>query len=149
MESLFDPKAKAAILSRLQALSPASVRQWGKMDPAQALAHCVCPLELSLGKEPVKQRVIGKLLSWMVRKKALGAIPFDRNMPTDATFRVNGPRDLGAERERLRSAIEKFTSAGPAEAAKKPHLFFGTLSGDEWGIVMWKHVDHHLRQFGA
>jgi len=30
-----------------------------------------------------------------------------------------------------------------------PRCFFGKLSGKEWGELMYKHIDHHLRQFGA
>ncbi|MDZ4803510.1 MAG: DUF1569 domain-containing protein [Candidatus Eisenbacteria bacterium] len=31
----------------------------------------------------------------------------------------------------------------------EPNPIFGNLSVDEWGKLSWKHLDHHLRQFGA
>ncbi|WP_083836419.1 DUF1569 domain-containing protein [Nitritalea halalkaliphila] len=34
------------------------------------------------------------------------------------------------------------------DTIRTPHPFFGPLNKKEWGIVLFKHSDHHLRQFG-
>ncbi len=147
MNDLFDAEARGAILERLDTLQADSPRQWGKMTPAQMLAHCAAPLD-GAGR-PGRRRLIGRLLGPLVRKKILGVAPFGRNAPTDPDFVVKDERDFGAEKAKLVQAIAAFVARGPEGAAASTHPFFGRLSGFEWGGLMYKHLDHHLRQFGA
>jgi hypothetical protein len=149
MQTLFDAPARAAILGRIANLKPTSARQWGKMDSAQMLTHCSLALDVANGELVRKQMLLGKLLSGFVRKGLLGEEPFTKNSPTDPAFVVADARDFAAEKARLERSIERFRERGASEAAKATHSFFGKLSGEEWGVLMWKHLDHHLRQFGA
>lgn len=75
--------------------------------------------------------------------------PIRRNTPTVAEMRVADERDLGHERRRLCGLIDRFAAAGPAGCTTHPHSFFGPLTPQEWAVLMYKHLDHHLRQFGA
>jgi hypothetical protein len=125
-----------------------SVRQWGKMDAAQMCAHCATALEAGTGDKPLKHKLIGKLLGPLVRKKMLGDEAFPRNSPTDPTFVFTDPREFAVEKQRLQAVIVRFVDRGPARAAEATHSFLGRLSGEEWGRLMGKHLDHHLRQFG-
>jgi len=147
--TLFDAHDRDALLARLAQLRPDSPRQWGTMTPAQALRHCALALETATGDRPMKQKLIGKILAPLVRKSILGDKPFGKNSPTDPSFRVPDERDFIADRVRLSELIARFVERGPAEAGKAPHAFFGKLTGDEWGTLMYKHIDHHLRQFAA
>jgi len=149
MKTLFDAADREALIARIRALDPAAARQWGKMDPAQMLCHCGRALETATGDRPMKQKLIGKILAPLVRKSALGEKPFSKNGPTDPTFVVNDQRDFGAEKTRLLSLIERFAQRDRAEVGKEAHAFFGKLTGEEWGELMYKHIDHHLRQFGG
>ncbi len=149
MVNLFDVATRAALLTRLEGLQAESERQWGKMTPAQMCAHCSAALEVATGETPHRRLPIGYLVGWMVRGRMLGPEPFPKSSPTDPRFVVSGPRDFAAERTRLREQVELFVARGREGVAKRPHSFLGRLSGDEWGIVMGKHLDHHLRQFGA
>lgn len=149
MSTLFDAADRDSILQRLAKLEAGSTRQWGKMNPAQALTHCSLALETATGVRPMKQKLIGKLLAPLVRSSVLGEKPFGKNSPTDPTFVVSDARDFAKERERLVGLVERFAKAGPEGAASYTHAFFGKLAGEEWGRLMYKHLDHHLRQFGA
>jgi hypothetical protein len=149
MLNLFDTATRTSLLARLGGLRAESERQWGKMTPAQMCAHCTAALEVATGDEPRKRSLMGYLFGGLVRAKMLGPEPFPKNSPTDPTFVVTDPRDFAAERARLVQQVELFTRRGPDVAATRPHTFLGRLSGDEWGVVMGKHLDHHLRQFGA
>jgi hypothetical protein len=62
---------------------------------------------------------------------------------------VTDDRDFESERRRLTDIINRFCELGPENASKQTHSFFGRLSGEEWGFLMYKHLDHHFRQFGA
>ena len=148
MRSLFDPADRKSISERLGALESSSSRKWGKMNAGQMLAHCSAALETSTGDRPMKQAFIGKVLAPFVRRTVLSEKPFGKNSPTDPTFVIRDERDFGAERKRLLDLINRFAQRGPAEAGKATHSFFGRLSGEEWGRLMYKHIDHHLQQFG-
>ena len=149
MKTLFDPAAHKAITDRLAALPPTAARQWGKMDVAQMLAHCAAALEVGTGDRPRKQALVGKVLAPFVRGSVLGDKPFSRNSPTDPTFVITDSRDFAREKERLIELIARFAAGGAASAGGQMHSFFGRISGEEWGTLMYKHLDHHLGQFGG
>jgi len=92
--------------------------------------------------------LIGRVLGPLVKTKVLRN-PLGRNAPTAKIFIVSDERDLRKEGERLSRLVERFASGGQAGCTTHPHTFFGNMTPDEWGILMYKHVDHHLQQFGV
>jgi hypothetical protein len=72
-----------------------------------------------------------------------------RNSPTSKELVIKDVRDFETERKRLSTLISRFAAVGPAGCTAHPHAFFGSLTPDEWAVLMYKHLDHHLRQFGA
>ncbi len=149
MENLFAPADRARIEERIRSLRPDSPRQWGRMDAAQALAHCTLGLEAATGDRPTRQKWIGKILGPVFKGYFLGPRPFSRNAPTAPVFLVADPRDFERERGRLLAVVGRFADAGPDAASRQTHAFLGRMTGEEWGRAQWKHLDHHLRQFGA
>lgn len=149
MKSLFDPADRESIRRRLGALQVGSPRQWGKMNAAQMVTHCARALETGSGDRPMKQAFLGRLVTPFIRSSVLGEKPFGKNSPTDPTFVVSGERDFEAERQALLDLIDRFAARGVDAAGKETHAFFGKLSGPEWGELMYKHIDHHLQQFGV
>ena len=149
MQNLFNATDRDELVRRLANLQPSSSRQWGKMNVAQMLAHCAVALEVACGDPIRKQALLGRVLAPFVRKSVLGDKPFSRNGPTDPSFKIADERDFAAERARLTALVDKFCSRGQDGADGLVHSFFGRLSADEWGRLMYKHLDHHLRQFSA
>jgi hypothetical protein len=149
VENLFRPDDRAAIVRRLEALRPDAPRQWGKMDAAQMLAHLSVGFAQATGDRPQKQIFIGKILAPFIKGWFLGPKPFSRNSPTGPDFIIQDARDFATERRLLLGLVSKFCDGGPERANPWPHGFIGRMRGDEWGRVQWKHLDHHLRQFGA
>ncbi|RKY14948.1 MAG: hypothetical protein DRQ55_20115 [Planctomycetota bacterium] len=149
MMSLFDDNTKTELVTRLGQLSGDAERQWGKMDPAQTMAHVAVALAAATGDTPAKQSLLGKLLTPFFRKAILGEKPFGKNGPTAPVFVIADGREFGEERSRVVQLIDAFVAAGPEAAGRQPHVFLGAMTGDEWGRLQAKHIDHHLRQFGA
>jgi hypothetical protein len=149
MKTLFDDNDRASIQKRIEALTSDTNPQWGKMKVAQMLTHCAIPLEEASGSQPVKQSLMGKVLTPFIRTSLLGEKPFKRNSPTSPNLVIADDRDFLTEHQRLMKAIEGFAKVGPDTVAKATHRLFGTLSGKEWGEFMYKHLDHHLQQFGV
>lgn len=149
MPSLFQVEGLAEMLRRLQALQPGTPAVWGKMDVAQMLAHCQVPLRVASGELRLPRSFLGRLLGGMVKKKVTGPEPFRRGLPTDARFRVEEPREFAHEQRELMGLLERLQKAGPGGLTREPHPFFGPMSAEEWDALLWKHMDHHLQQFGV
>jgi hypothetical protein len=149
MQNFFEAPHGDRILARVAALGPDAVRQWGKMTVAQMLAHCAVAVEAANGDRPMKQALLGKILTPFVRSSFVGPKPYSRGAPTGPLLVVSDPRDFATEKSRLLGALRRLREAGPDAAARHPHGFIGRMTGEEWGLVQWKHLDHHLRQFGG
>lgn len=150
MKNLYEAGTAQEVKERIARLRPDSKRQWGKMSPAQAVAHCAVAMEWAVGDTRPRRMLIGRILGPMVKSKAIGdEQPMRRNAPTAKSLVVADDRNLAVEQKRLCALIDRFASAGPAGCTSHPHTFFGPLTPAEWATLMYKHLDHHLRQFGA
>ena len=149
MQNMFNPEDRAAIERRFKVLQPDSPRQWGKMNPAQMLAHCAAALEAPLGERQEARSIIGRLIAPFVRSSTFGEQPLPRNTPTDPDCVIVDEREFLAEQRRLLEKLTRFCDRGPSAADRRMHSFFGALSGQDWGRFVYKHLDHHLRQFGG
>jgi Protein of unknown function (DUF1569) len=149
MKSLFEPATTEEVKERMARMRPDSERQWGKMSPAQALAHCSAAMEVSVGLKFPPRNLFGRLIGRRVLKTFLAGKPFPHNSPTDKSFVVKDDRNFAMERQRLLGLIDRFVEAGPAGCTKHPHSFFGHLTPQEWAELTYIHLDHHLRQFGV
>lgn len=147
IKNLFDTAVKQEIINRLNKLSPQSQRQWGKMDVAQMLAHLQVPIGVALGTHTVKGNLLMKLILPLFKKKLYDEKPWKQGLPTDKTFIMTGKtKDFELERNKLMDMVSRFTEAN---MVNEKHPIFGRLTKEQWSKATWKHIDHHLKQFGA
>lgn len=153
MRDLFDPLLVEDTKGRIMQLRPQSEPQWGSMGVAQTLAHCTSGMEMAMGViqakgAPFPANLIGRLIKTLVFRDDK---PMRRNSPSSPELFSADPAmcDFGRERSRLLAAIESFAHRGPSACSGHPHPFFGRLKPEQWAILMYKHIDHHLRQFGV
>lgn len=153
MKHLFDPLLVEDTKQRIMQLRPESERQWGSMGVAQTLAHCTSGIEMATGaiharRAPFPANLIGRLIKPLVFRDDK---PMRRNSPSSTELFGADPAqcDFASERSRLLAAIEGFRTLGPCGCSRHPHPFFGQLDPEQWAILMYKHLDHHLRQFGV
>jgi hypothetical protein len=150
MKTLFNPADAASLKIRIHALAPDSPRHWGSMTPTQTLAHCSAGLAMALGDINPPRARIGRLLGPVIKRLAVGnEEPMRRNSPTMQEIIITNCKDFAAEQSHLSDEIDRVIAAGPAGCTTHPHAFFGPLTPAEWGNLMHKHLDHHLRQFGV
>jgi hypothetical protein len=149
MKNLFDKPAYEEIMSRINKLSANSQRQWGKMEMAQMLAHCKEAFKVPLSEAPLKQMFIGKLFGWVFKKSLYTDKPWKQNLPTAPQFIIKDNRDFEKEKSELILLVNKFHTGNPSSIEKIVHPMFGKFTGEQWGKAMYKHLDHHLTQFGA
>ena len=149
MKTIFDTETRDELFERLGRLSPQSERQWGKMAPSQMMEHVARALDMAMGKKPMKQIFLGKVLSRFFKKEFLGEKPFKPNRPTGPDFRIKDEPEFEATRARLSRQINEFHDLGESGLDGNVHGFFGPLTGKQWGETQYKHLDHHFRQFGV
>jgi hypothetical protein len=149
MKSLFEKSAVDDLLERIEKLTPQTQHQWGKMTVDQMLAHCAAGLDMASGNIKPPRAFIGKLIGGFFKDFYTNDKPFSKNGPTDAALKINDARDYHKEKVRLQESILRFSQNGIAGVTSWPHPFFGKLTPEAWGIGMYKHMDHHFRQFGV
>ena len=148
MKNLFEAATVEEVKERMAQRRPDSERLWGKMNPAQTLAHCSAAMEMAVGERTPPRILIGRLLGRFAKKSMIvNEKPMPRNVGTDKSLVVSDERDFVVERQRLREFIDRFATGGPGACTKHPHFFFGPLTPMEWAALMYQHLDHHLRQF--
>jgi hypothetical protein len=147
IKNLFDEAAYRDIVQRIEQLTPANERVWGKMNISQMLAHCARIFGIPNSDKPVPRMFIGRLLGPMMRPLLYNEKPWKQGLPTAPYLKVVDQREFEKEKAALLERIRQFYELGPGKAGRFPHPFFGKMTPEQWGKSMWKHVDHHLRQF--
>ena len=147
MKSYFDAEVQAELRGRLQALQPGSPALWGRMNAPQMLAHCVEGMGMPTGDVRCRWS-FPSLFGWMFKKIAYSDTPFRHNVPTAPELMVADPREFQKEKARLLEAFGRL-AAGPGAIRNHRHPFFGNLTDAQWGVLLFKHLDHHFRQFGV
>lgn len=147
VKNLFDPAIKQNILDRINKLTADSKAQWGKMNVAQMLAHCQMPIGVAEGTHQLKRTLFGRIVGPMVKSMLYNDKPFKRNLPTDPSFIMHGEEKVfETEKQKLLTMIINFSEVN---MINETHPFFGKLSKEQWSRGMYKHLDHHLQQFGV
>jgi hypothetical protein len=148
--NFLNPADNKALISRLFRLMPDAQRRWGTMNAGQMLVHCADQLRVSRGEKPVTSlRVPGllkPLLKWYFITRLQEFKPNMKTLPElDARAGMTPPVSFATDHATLVGLL--------APARYRPegvdHPLFGHLSAREFGEITWKHLDHHLRQFGV
>jgi hypothetical protein len=148
MKSIFNKTDNSEILTRIDKLTKDSRAEWGKMNVAQMLEHCKQPIYVATGKLELKRTFIGFMFGKMAKKSLINAKTFKKNLPTDKNFIIKGDRNFDAAKSEL-MALVKGLGSGEEKIVCELHPFFGKMSMEDWDILHYKHLDHHLRQFGV
>lgn len=133
---------------RVHQLTPESKPLWGKMNVSQMLAHLNVMYELIYdNKHPQPKFLLKWIMKRFVKKYIVNMVPYQTNTGTAPYFVIKGNRDFETEKNRLIQYIEKTYELGPEHFAGKESHAFGPLTVTEWNNMLYKHLDHHLRQF--
>ncbi|MGG7036035.1 MAG: DUF1569 domain-containing protein [Flavobacterium sp.] len=147
MRSIYNKADNATIISRIEKLKPGTQNVWGKMTVDQMLNHCTAAINVAYGEQELKINFLMKLFGKMMKDKILNS-EFKKNSPTIAEFRFNGQYDFDSSKKELIDKFSRFKD-GHTVIAVNTHPFWGSMSYEDWDKLLWKHMDHHLRQFGV
>jgi hypothetical protein len=147
VRNLFEPGVKEEVIERIKKLTAQSQPLWGKMNVAQMLAHLQQPIGVAQGVYNPRRTLFGRVVGPMVKAMYYNEKPFKRNLPTDPSFvMTSSEKDFEKERQNLINMIRTFNEAS---IVNETHTFFGKLTREQWSKGTWKHLDHHLQQFGV
>ncbi len=149
MKSLFNPTVNQEVIDRIVKLTSSTASQWGKMNVGQMLAHCGVGMQSALGDVTLERSLMGYLFGGIAKKRLVNEEPFKKNLPTAKEFVIADKRNCDEEKKNLIALVQRFGQGGPNGLTKAQHPFFGDMTPHEWDVLMWKHLDHHLRQFGV
>lgn len=148
--NIFSKPVVEQIIERINSLTPTTQGKWGKMSVDQMLAHCNVTYELIYDDiHPKTNFLMRFILKTFVKKVVTNEVPYKQNSSTAPQFIVKGDKDFEAERKRLISYITKTQQLGESHFDGKESHSFGALNKTEWNNMFYKHLNHHLTQFGV
>ena len=148
MGSILNDSDRAAICSRVRSLSAASTARWGRMNVTEMLQHLRLSAQMTVSELAVASANKRVFQMFPLKHLILYVLPFPKGAPTAPELKPSVAASLEDEQAALLALLDRI-GAGPREGAGPAHPLFGILSWREWGAVTYKHIDHHLRQFGA
>ena len=146
IKNLLEDDVKQETINRINKLTPASQRKWGIMEVAQMLAHLQARFAVVFGKDELKANFFIRLFAPLLKGMLYSETPYKKNLATDKSFKISDHREFAKEKQQLLDMIYSFSEE---TLRKDPHPYFGKLTLEQWGKASWKHMDHHLRQFGV
>ena len=150
MTNIFDIKETETVIQRIENLNPETNSKWGKMSVDQMLAHCNVAYEMVYEDKHPKPKGLKKMLvKLLIKPYVTSEKPFKKNGQTAHQFIVKDAKNFEVEKERLIGFLKKTKNLGEAHFENKESHSFGKLTTIEWNNMFYKHLDHHLNQFGV
>ncbi len=150
LPNIFTKEVAEGVIDRINGLTTSSQPLWGKMNVAQMLAHCCVPYEMVYtDKHPKPGFFMRFILKSFVKKGVVSDKPYAKSIKTAPAFLISDQKDFETEKKRLVDYIRETQVLGAYIFDGKFSLSFGPLSANEWNNLFYKHIDHHLKQFGV
>lgn len=150
MENIFQQGTTTKLLNRIEALTPNRQPNWGKMNVSQMLAHCNVTYEMAYENiHPKPNAFLKFILKIMAKNAVVSDKPYPKNGRTAPQFIITGTKSFDKEKQRLIDYIERTKNLGEQHFEGKESHSFGPLSSNQWHNMFYKHLDHHLTQFGV
>jgi hypothetical protein len=149
MRSIFDSSTREEITRRINSLTPQHSAHWGKMNVLQMVKHGVLCEDMMHGSIVIKRVFIGRIIGpGILRKTLRDEKPFGKNSPTSPVLKTDNLANGDIEKEKS-EWISRLNMYADFKNTTFVHPFFGPMTKEQIGQFVFKHADHHLRQFGA
>lgn len=146
MNSIWDKSARGNLEHRIDSLNADARPKWGKFSAPQMVTHLNEALRMALGELPVKPRKT-PFKKFPLKQLIIYVVPFPKGAPTAPELLAGDSRELSAEVARFKELLNRFATSSHVRMPEHPA--FGQLSRNAWGRLGYRHIDHHLKQFGV
>jgi hypothetical protein len=147
MKTLWQVSVREELKSRLAKIGPHQTPGWGRMTAGKMVVHIADSFRSSIGELAIKPPTV-PLRYLPIKQLFIYWLPFSKNLPTAPELLARQPGEWTADVSELTALIDRFASRDRT-GAWPDHGLFGSMTGDDWGVLMYRHTDHHFRQFGA
>ena len=150
LPNIFTRSVTDGVIERINKLQADTQPKWGKMSVSQMLAHCCVTYEMMYEDKHPKPGAFARfLLKALVKNTVVSETPYKHNSRTAPAFLITDPKVFETEKARLIAYLNKTEQMGIAQFDNKESHSFGPLTKLEWNNMLYKHLDHHLSQFGV
>ena len=150
MQNIFEEAVVEEQIARIKRLASTTKPQWGVMTVDQMLAHVNVPYIMVYENTiPRPNWLLRKVLTAFVKNKVVGPDAYGRNTPTAPVFKMKGAKNFAVEQAKLIAYVRRVQQDGEQTFDGKESASFGPLTTAEWNVMFYKHLDHHLTQFGV
>jgi Protein of unknown function (DUF1569) len=150
LPNIFTAPVSDKVITRINDLSNTTQAQWGKMNATQMLAHCNVTFEFAYEEKHKKPNFfMGFILKNLVKGGLVNEKPYKKSASTAPEFIIKDDRNFDVEKKRLIQYINKTVQLGQNHFEGRESMIFGEMTSTEWNNLFYKHIDHHLTQFGV
>ena len=150
LPNVFTKEVSVDIIDRIGHLKADTQPKWGKMSVAQMLAHCNITYEMTYEDiHPKPNALIKFILKMIVKNSVTSEVPYKQNLSTASQFIIKETKNFEFEKKRLIDFIIITQQLGENHFDGKESHSFGVLNKTEWNNMFYKHLNHHLNQFGV
>ena len=147
MKTLYAEAARRELVNRVGRLTTDSLPRWGKFDAPRMVVHCSDAIRMALGRIPTKSKNL-PIRHPPLKQLFVYWLPWPKGAPTAPELLQRSPAEWDAEVAVLFELMEEVGSV-PRSFEWPEHPAFGRMSRRAWGVLGYRHLDHHLRQFGV
>lgn len=148
MKTFWDKSIREEICGRVERLTPDARAQWGKFNAAQMLAHVNDAMRMAIGELPCEPKAT-PFRRWPIKQLIVYVAPWPQGAPTAPELLARADQAQFADEKAAFRGIVDRLAAKPASEKWPEHPAFGALTHRAWGVLKYRHADHHLRQFGV
>ncbi len=147
MKSIWQEDARRELNDRVGALAWDRRAEWGRFTAPKMVCHLAESLKMAIGdlkvapkKSPIRYPPLKQLIIYVA--------PFPKGVPTAPELLARAPKDWRSDVQDVQALLARAGSSRTTDAWPE-HPAFGKLSTRAWGVLIYRHMDHHLRQFGV
>ena len=147
MKSMFNTEDRGSMLSRIDRVASGAKPHWGKMNAELMLAHLVESVRMAVGEMTARPKKL-PIRHFPLKQLIIYWLPFPKGAPTAPELLPKDTGTIDRNKGELARLLRVFAERG-SEAQWPEHPAFGKLTRQAWGVLVYRHFDHHLRQFGV
>ena len=147
MKSIWQEESWRELNARVAALAWDRPAAWGKFTAPKMVCHLADSLKMAMGDLKVARKTL-PIRYPPLKQLIIYWAPFPKGAPTAPELLAREPREWSRDIGDVQELLERAASARTTDTWPE-HPAFGKLSTRAWGVLIYRHMDHHLKQFGA
>lgn len=147
MKSIWHDEARQELHDRVERVTWDAPAVWGRFTPPTMICHLADSLKMAMGDLKVAPKHL-PIRYPPLKQLIIYVAPFPRSAPTAPELLTRAPQEWANDVADVQALLDRAASSRTTDSWPE-HPAFGELSKRAWGVLIYRHMDHHLKQFGA